>query len=249
MRSGISLVDVEPGNMMDQIYDDSSLSCFSDTSDLSISSIKNDNVDYSLCYSPHSPDYSPNEAFNLQSRDNNRVYGEKITNLERLNCRPLGNRKILVDQLTFTTLNDECDTNENTNDQNVNLSNLEERKGIDDDDDDYASTTTVNSIDNNCDPCGGSNITSPPAQIDVSQFIESSINNDTINHVNKSSNGLIIIPSPTVRAYSSFVINRRGIPKLCDTCFRLYCVCDKNGIDDITKRFHNSRSYDFFKTE
>lgn len=196
--------------------------CHSETMDCRLSSS-------SPIYSPHSPDYPPVNVVNQH-----KVYGEKINSLDRLMCSPIGERNVLIEQLTFRPLND---ANAN-NDEDGDFGAVSGVCGTNGGDTESLNGTTVQSVaasiaseDNNsvatiAECCGGAEIS-----------------NDYDNKIT----GIIIIPSPTVRVYSSFAINRRSIPKLCLGCFRSYCVCAKESIDDITRAHYDSRNYDFFR--
>lgn len=188
-----------------------------------------EDVDMPPIYAPSSPDYSPSN-FSLANRQ--RVYGEKINSLDHLMCDPVGERSVLIEQLTFRSLNDSrgnkdavvegeatCGANGGGGDNesfNGGVNNVSS----------VAASITSGEGYNAATTCGDGDISS--------------------DHENKST-GIIIIPSPTARVYISFVINRRSIPKLCFNCFRSYCVCAKESIDDVTRHYYDSQNYEFFR--
>lgn len=199
--------------------------------------------DDSPIYSPHSPDYMPD--FSMSTSVNQRkIYGEKINSLDRLVCEPIGERNVLIEQLTFRPLND----------VNSNADEAEEADAV----------CGVTSVTSGC--CGGSgggidneslsgaNVPSIAASVasaeeynTVASIAASCGGTEVGGDYENKTTGIIIIPSPTVRVYSSFVINRRSIPKLCFVCFRSYCVCAKNGIDNVTRDHYEARNYEFFR--
>lgn len=198
-------------------------------------------------YSPHTPDYSPNSPDNSSSSPSDdfsttyvnqrRIYGEKINSLDRLTCDPIGERNVLIEQLTFRPLNDVNSNNDEDEDAGIGSAALCGISGGDNE--------SLN---------GGANAPSVAASIVSGEEYNAAASiaacGDTTeissNYENKTT-GLIIIPSSTVRAYSSFAINRRSIPKLCLVCFRSYCVCAKESIDLVTQDYYDSRNYEFFR--
>lgn len=197
-------------------------------------------IDDTPIYSPHSPQYSPNGApgYADKSINQHRVYGEKINSLDRLTCEPIGERNVLIEQLTFRAIDD---ANHNYHHNNQQLH------------DDYKDVNNLHNTNcNDNESLNGTNAPSVAASVasgedgnDVSMIASCGGNEIGPDYENKTAS-IIIIPSPTVRAYSSFAINRRSIPKLCIFCFRAYCVCHKSGIDDVTRNHYESRNYKFF---
>lgn len=192
-------------------------------------------------YSPRSPDYSPHSTgnfhdFKVTSGNQRRVYGEKINSLDRLICGPIGERKVLIEQMTFRTLNDDDD---NDDDDDDSKNDQDEDGGV------------VGGVV--CSTTGGdheSNIPSAAVSTtsgdDYNAAATGCGGTEIISGYDNKITGVIIIPSSTARVYSSFAINRRSIPKLCLTCFRSYCVCGRKGIDNVTRDFYDSRNYNFF---
>lgn len=183
-------------------------------------------------YSPHSPDYSPDSL--MISVNQQKIYGEKINSLDRLLCTPVGERNVLIEQLTFRPLNDT-----NTNDEEVECV-------------DAVGGVCGTNVGVDTESLNDTNVQSVAASIASEDCISVATNfgcggADSSNDYENKTIGIIIIPSPTVRVYSSFAINRCSIPKLCLFCFRSYCVCAKDSIDGITKTHYDSRNYDFFK--
>lgn len=188
-------------------------------------------------YTPTSPDYIP--IFSETTPPVEYIYGEKFRDLDRLVCKSVAKHNILVEQLTFQSLDDSSATatSSSTVAQHITfqdtaaasssgISGLVCRESIN------CNNINTNTLDNS-------------EERSVYDLQESQT--VVTNSYYKIKPNLIIIPSPTIRNYTSFIINRRDIPKLCGLCFRQYCVCEKNGIDQITNKYHNRKSYEFFK--
>lgn len=199
-------------------------------------------------YSPHSPDYCPlsgtatpqPQTSLVDSGSTTCVYGEKFEDLARLTCRPVAQRNILVDQLIFRSLNTSgvviaASANDNSS---VN--------------EDFPESISGGSV--GLPECGGDDNlrtiagSSTPGKQTIESFLsQTAASSEVVATEYKSNASLILIPSTTARVYSSFVINRHKIPKLCVVCLRDYCICGKTGIDNVTTRHYNPRSYDFFR--
>ena len=216
-------------------------------------------------FSPHSPDYLPNQQ-PPPINCNQRIYGEKINALERLVCRPVGERNILIEQLTFRSLtNDQNSQNDDDAFEDANPTATEscgggvgggggnggvsfDTESVNDGSVGVGVRIAASSI------ASGDECFNPVVAISSSSECGGSGGSDgytnaIINDYENKTNSIIIIPSPTARVYSSFAINRHSIPKLCCVCFRSYCVCAKESIDHVTRRHHDPRNYEFFRNK